>query len=231
MKAKIGIVICGFMDNRQFVTDTYIQAIHKANGLPILLPLVRSNPIIQDYTALCDGFLFCGGEDITPLLFGEEPAKGIGKTDASLDVFQIRLMQSVLQSDKPVLGICRGMQILNVALGGSIYQDLSQVHDSINHMQTTCSRQDVSHKVTFKPNSRMHRIFGNFTFTNSFHHQAVHRLGQGLVATGHTGDGIIEAIERSGLPFTAGVQWHPECMLQKNDNMRRLFQFLVHHSS
>ncbi len=231
MKAKIGIVICGFMKNRQFVTDSYVQAIHKANGLPILLPMVRSNLIIQEYVSLCDGFLFCGGEDITPLLFGEEPVKGIGKTDAALDTFQIRLMQAVLQSDKPVLAICRGMQILNVTLGGNIYQDLSLAGETINHMQSSSSRQDASHKVTFTSGSRMHRIFGTFAYTNSFHHQSVHRLGEGLIATGYTGDGMIEAIERPGLPFTVGVQWHPECMLKKNDKMLRLFQFLVHHSS
>lgn len=231
MKAKIGIVICGFMDNRQFVTDTYIRAIHKANGLPILLPMVRSNLIIQDYASLCDGFLFCGGDDITPLLFGEEPAKRLGKTDAGLDLFQIRLMQAVLDADKPILAICRGMQILNVALGGSIYQDLSLAGETINHMQTSASRQDASHKVTFTAGSRMQRIFGDFTYTNSFHHQSVNQLGAGLIATGHTGDGMIEAMERPGLPFTVGVQWHPECMLQKNDKMLRLFQFLVHHSA
>lgn len=230
MKAKIGIVTCGFMKDRQFVADSYIQAIHKANGLPIILPMVKSNLIIADYLSLCDAFLFCGGEDITPLLFGEEPAQGLGKTDAALDIFQIRLMQAVLNSGKPVLAICRGMQIMNVALNGSIYQDLSQGKDAINHMQTSSSRQDASHKVTFVSGSRMHRIFGDFAFTNSFHHQAIKRLGEGLLATGYTGDGMIEAIERPGLPFTIGVQWHPECMLQSNAKMLHLFRFLVHHA-
>ena len=100
MKVKIGIIICGLENNKQFVTDAYIQAIKSAGGLPIVLPLVKSKTVIQEYVALCDGFLFCGGGDITPLLFGQEPASGIGKTDISLDLFQIRLMKTVLEKDK-----------------------------------------------------------------------------------------------------------------------------------
>lgn len=104
MKSKIGIVICGLMGEKQFVSDAYIKAVKSAGGLPIILPLVKSNEVITDYVKLCSGFLFCGGGDITPLLFGEEPARGIGETDIALDLFQIRLMKSILKSKKP--GAC-----------------------------------------------------------------------------------------------------------------------------
>ena len=126
MKTKIGIVICGLIDNKQFVTDTYIQAVKSAGGLPIVLPLVKSKTVIQEYVSLCNGFLFCGGGDITPLLFGQEPDYGIGSTDITLDLFQIRLMKEIIKAEKSVLAICRGMQILNVACGGTIYHDLNQ---------------------------------------------------------------------------------------------------------
>ena len=116
MKSKIGIVICGLMGEKQFVSDAYIKAVKSAGGLPIILPLVKSNEVIADYVKLCSGFLFCGGGDITPLLFGEEPARGIGETDIALDLFQIRLMKSILKSKKPVLAICRGMQIFKCSL-------------------------------------------------------------------------------------------------------------------
>ena len=231
MKTKIGIVICGFLDKKQFVTDTYIQAIKSAGGLPIILPLVKSKSIIKDYISLCDGFLFCGGEDITPLLFGEEPNFGIGKTDISLDLFQIRLMKSALESQKPILAICRGMQILNVACGGTIIQDLEQANlEIINHTQNSYSRRDISHKVFFEPQTRIQRLLGNFSYTNSFHHQAINRVGSGLIISGTTGDNIIEAIEMPSHPYVIGVQWHPENMFDSSPNMKQLFHALIRYA-
>lgn len=231
MKAKIGIIICGLENNRQFVTDAYIQAIKSAGGLPIVLPLVKSKTVIQEYVALCDGFLFCGGGDITPLLFGQEPATGIGKTDITLDLFQIRLMKVILEKEKPVLAICRGMQVLNVACGGTIYQDLNLTDfETINHMQTSVSRKDISHKVVFTPKTIIQKILGDFAYTNSFHHQAINRLGNGLMISGTTGDDIIEAIEMPSHSFVVGVQWHPESMLESAPNMKQLFCALVRYA-
>ena len=97
MKAKIGIIICGLGEQKQYVSDAYIQAIKSVGGLPLILPLVKSKSIIQEYVSLCDGFLFCGGGDITPLLFRQEPLHGIEKTDISLDLFQVRLMKEIIE--------------------------------------------------------------------------------------------------------------------------------------
>lgn len=231
MKAKIGIIICAISDNKQYVSDAYIQAIKSAGGLPIVLPLVKSKVAIQDYVSLCDGFLFCGGGDITPILFGQEPAYGIGSTDISLDLFQIRLMKSTLESKKPVLAICRGMQILNVACGGTIIQDLNLTNlETINHMQTSLSRRDISHKVFFEPKTKLQHLLGDFVYTNSFHHQAIDRIGAGLIISGTTGDKIIEAIEMPSHPFVIGVQWHPESMCNSSSNMKQLFHALIRHS-
>lgn len=231
MKTKIGIVVCGAENDRQYVSDAYIEAIKTVGGLPLILPFVKSKTILQEYAQLCDGFLFCGGGDITPLLFGQEPAFGIGKTDIGLDLFQIRLMKIILEKDKPVLAICRGMQILNVACGGTIYQDLNSVDfDVINHMQTSISRKDISHKVTFLPNTKVQKLLGDFAYTNSFHHQAIDHLGSGLIASGTTGDTIIEAIEMPSQTFVIGVQWHPESMLDGASNMKQLFHALIRYS-
>ena len=231
MKTKIGIVICGIEDQKHYISDPYVKAVYHANGLPLILPLVKSKPTIEEYAALCDGFLFCGGNDVTPLLFGQEPEQGLGKTDISLDLFQIRLMKTVLDSGKPVLAICRGMQILNIACGGSVYQDLRNLDfEPINHMQTSVSRKDISHKVYFEENSKLAGMLGSFAYTNSFHHQAIDKLGTGLAATGRTGDDIIEAIEMPSHNFVIGVQWHPECMLESPSNMKLLFHALIHHS-
>lgn len=229
MKAKIGIVVCGIKDQRQFVTDTYIQAVKRAGGLPVIIPAVKSNEALLLYAQMFDGFLFCGGADITPLLFGEEPKDGIGETDIALDIFQIRLMRQVLSLQKPVLGICRGMQVLNVACGGTIYQDIAlQPGNPINHMQTSLQRADVSHKVTISPNTKLHRVLGNFVYTNSFHHQTVGKLGKGIIASAHTSDQAVEAIEVPSVLFAIGVQWHPECMLSGSSQMKDLFSYFLH---
>lgn len=231
MKIKIGIIICGIHNQRQYVTDTYIHAIKSVGGLPIVIPLVKSKSCVHDYVSLCDGFLFCGGGDITPLLFGQEPDFGIGETDISLDLFQIRLMKTILESQKPVLAICRGMQILNVACGGTIIQDLEKTNlEIINHMQTSISRKDISHRVFFKPNTKIQHLLGNFAYTNSFHHQAIDSLGRNLIVSGTTGDDIIEAIEMPSHSFVLGVQWHPENMCDGSSNMNQLFHALIRYS-
>lgn len=224
MKPKIGIVICGFIEKKQFVSNAYIQSIRYSGGIPVLLPLVRSDEIIKDYTDLCDGFLFCGGNDITPLLFGQEPKAGNGKTNITLDLFQIRLMKSVLKTQKPVFSICRGMQIFNVACGGTICQDLSlHTTSPINHMQKTDSREDVCHKIKTKPHTLLKKCIGNCLYVNSFHHQAVEKVGKDLVVSASSSDGTIEAIEKPNHPFAIGVQWHPECMYRTSQEMRDLF--------
>lgn len=224
MRPKIGIIVCGLSEDHQFVTNSYIQSVRYANGLPLLVPLVRSNSAIREYLSLCDGFLFCGGADITPLLFGQEPVNGIGGTNISLDIFQIRLMKQVLAAQKPVLAICRGMQILNVACGGTIYQDISlKSGDSLNHMQQSDSRTDISHKVIVKPGTLLHRITGEVLYTNSFHHQALHKIGDGLLVSARTSDQVIEAVEMPKRPFVIGVQWHPEAMYSASSAMRELF--------
>ena len=138
MKTKIGIIICGVEDQKQYVSDAYVQAIKSVGALPIILPLVKSKTAIQEYVSLCDGFLFCGGGDVTPLLFGQEPAMGLGKTDIATDLFQIRFMKTAIESEKPILALCKGMQVLNIACGGTLYQDLNLVEfETINHVQTS----------------------------------------------------------------------------------------------
>lgn len=228
MKPKIGIIVCGLYENKQFVTNAYIQSVRYSGGLPFIIPLVKSNPAIDEYIQLCDGFLFCGGADITPLLFGQEPVNGIGETNISLDLFQIRLMKRILPTKKPVLAICRGIQILNVACGGTIYQDISlKPGDVLNHMQTSNSRKDISHKVTIEPDTLLHRITGSILYTNSFHHQTLNQLGHGIIASAHTSDGTVEAIEMPDHPFVLGVQWHPEAMYRTSSTMRDLFHAFI----
>ena len=180
-KPLIGIVVCGLSDNRQFVSNPYIQSVRYSGGIPILLPLIRSDSMLQQYLRLCDGFLFCGGNDITPLLFGQEPREGIGNTNITLDLFQIRLMKLILSSTKPVFSICRGMQIFNTACQGTMFQDIRyQPGESLDHMQRSDSRSDVSHPVRIERSSRLFSCLGRSVYVNSFHHQAIDRPGVNL---------------------------------------------------
>jgi len=171
-KPLIGIVVCGLSDNRQFVSNPYIQSVRYSGGIPILLPLIRSDSMLEQYLRLCDGFLFCGGNDITPLLFGQEPREGIRDTNITLDLFQIRLMKLILSSAKPVFSICRGMQIFNTACQGTIFQDIRyQPGESLDHMQRSDSRSDVSHPVRIERSSRLFSCLGRSVYVNSFHHR------------------------------------------------------------
>ena len=196
MEPKIGIIVCGFTGDRQFVTNPYIQSVRYAKGIPVILPLVRSDRLLDEYTGLCDGFLFCGGGDITPLLFGEEPQTGNGRTDITVDLFQIRLMKRILKSRKPVLAICRGMQILSVACGGTIWQDISLIPgQTLDHMQQSASRSEVSHRIRTERSSLLREYIGSCLFVNSFHHQAVNSPGKDVAISARAQDGTIEAVE------------------------------------
>ena len=219
----IGIASCGFTEEKQFVSQPYIHAVESSGGFPVILPCTSHTP---DPLSLqfCSGFLFCGGNDITPALMDEDPSPENGDTDWQTDSFHIKLMKTVLASGKPVLAICRGMQVLNIAMGGSIYQDASlypRAH--IGHMQRSRKRSDISHKVIFKKPSMLYNIFGNYAFTNSFHHQYIKRCAPHLTPSGHTSDQVIEALEADNHPFMIGVQWHPECMYDTSPEMRNLF--------
>lgn len=230
MEPKIGIVICGLIGDRQFVTNTYIQAIRYSGGIPLVLPLIRSDHMLSQYISLCDGFLFCGGNDITPLLFGQEPKNGNGKTNITLDLFQIRLMKQILKTEKPIFAICRGMQVYNVACGGTIYQDISlQPGKHLDHMQQSYSRSEVSHRIAVVPDSQLCKYIGNNLFVNSYHHQTIDAPGRGLEICARASDNTIEALEMPSHPFAIGVQWHPECMYRKSPEMRSLFrEFILH---
>lgn len=228
----IGIVVCDIEHNRQFITDTYIQVIRQAGGLPIVIPYIASSPLIHQYATLCNGFIFCGGGDISPLLFGESQRTSIGHVDLHFDIFQIKLLHYIIELRKPILGICRGMQVLNIAIGGSIYQDLSLYpKTTIQHMQLNSNRQEVSHKIQIKRRSKLNKILGSTLYVNSYHHQVIHKLGKGLIASARSNDGVIEGIESSRHPFVVGVQWHPECMISKSKPMQNLFREFVKQSA
>ncbi|MEG2522699.1 MAG: gamma-glutamyl-gamma-aminobutyrate hydrolase family protein [Lachnospiraceae bacterium] len=224
----IGILICERTLQTQSISTSYIQAITSSGGIPILIPYLPDISLYHTYLSLCDGFLFCGGNDLNPRLYNQELTFPPVTTDFPFDQFQIQFMQDVLSTPKPVLGICRGMQILNVACGGTLYQDISLRANSfsLQHMQHSLLRSEESHQVTFTSDSILKSLFGAYICTNSYHHQAIDTLGTSLIASGHTSDGIIESIELPARFPTIGVQWHPECMTLPLQSMHLLFKTL-----
>ena len=198
MKPVVGILCCGFDGKNQFVTDTYVRAVRISGGIPLLIPILPQDFPINSYLDICDGFLLPGGGDFTPFLFNEDPLPGVGQTNLSVDLFQIHFAEEILKRHLPVIGICRGMQVLNAACGGSIYQDLScQPGDPFLHMQTSQNRSDMWHQIFIAKDSHLHELTGGTLYTNSFHHQSVHLLGKNVHACAHTSDGTVEAIEQT----------------------------------
>ena len=174
----IGIIICGSQNHRQFVSEDYITAVVNAGGIPIILPCTippaKHNSLSQNsctytppyfHSMLCDSFLFCGGGDISPILFGEDSMTSLGETDLRIDLFHINLMKHLLSLNRPILAICRGMQVLNIALGGTIYQDLSlRKTTTLNHRQPSSERSDVCHKIQLLPESIIEDILSSHIY-------------------------------------------------------------------
>lgn len=227
---SIGIVACARERGHIFVSLPYIQAIADHDGLPFLIPYFED--VDSRYFRSClkkyDGFLFCGGSDINPLLFDQYPSPHLGNTDYEFDRFQLDFLRFLLHhSEKPVLGICKGMQILNLACGGTLYQDLSEYPGAFNHNPYTYSRQDVVHLIRTKEHTMLSSLIGKQTEINSFHHQAVKDPGPSLEVCAFSPDGIIEAIEGKNHPFLLGVQWHPECIYLSSRKAARIFTAFI----
>lgn len=217
--------------DRCAVVQDYVNAIVKAGGIPIVLPVVEEEDCIAQQVQLIDGLLLSGGYDVSPLFYGEEPKRGLESIRPERDAYEIRLLQIARELNKPILGICRGIQVLNVAFGGNLYQDLSlEVPSSIQHSQKG-SPDQASHSVKLSSGTKIKEIMEEeFILTNSFHHQAVKDLAPGFIANAYSKDGLIEGIESIDDSFILGVQWHPELMFVKSPKMLKLFQAFVEAS-
>lgn len=219
---------CGWREEKQshYLTNYYVQAVYQAGGIPILLPTLPPDTVEETYSRM-DGFLFSGGDDLDPYFFGEEPRNGLGEVTPNRDIFELALAQRALQGEKPVFAICRGLQIINVAAGGTIHQDISGITQQV-HFQNA-PRWYPFHQVELEEHSRLYWVLKQKKFrVNSFHHQAICKLGENLSAVGWSKDGIIEAIEYAHpSKHIYGVQWHPECSWDKDEISFKLFKNLV----
>ncbi len=229
MKPLIGIS-CSFnqKDERFFLPEAYVEAVIKARGIPLILPGSGSIKAVAPYFRAIKGLLLAGGGDVDPGLFNEEPLPGLGEVTPDRDRFEIMLVKAAMHRKVPILGICRGIQVLNVACGGSVIQHIpAEIEDPLKHSQSA-PRWHSTHQVTINKESRLAGIMKcSSARVNSFHHQAVRSVAPGFEVTARSSDGVIEAIEHRDSPFVIGVQWHPECMVSRDRKSRLLFRAFV----
>jgi len=224
--AVIGLTCDSDPDGRRvFLNSAYVAAIYQAGGIPLLLPS-GSKEMAEEYLKIIDGLLLTGGGDVDPRLYGEEPKEGLGRVVRERDEFELYITRRALFLGKPILAICRGMQLLNVAAGGTLYQDIVRELGSSLH-NPGGPRHALHHRVEIQPGTLLGRWLGGQVGVNSMHHQAVRSLGQGLRVSATSEDGVIEAIEGTGEVFVVGVQWHPEELTNFYPEQHKLFKNFV----
>jgi putative glutamine amidotransferase len=208
------------------MNQTYVRTLEKLGALPVLIPLQMSEATLRGIFERLDGILLPGGEDIDPSRYGEERHPQLGSTDQERDRTELLLAGWAIEEGTPLLGVCRGAQVINVVCGGSLFQDLtSQAPDLHKHdyFPPTFERFRISHQVAIEPDSRLARSLGSVHEVNSMHHQGIRELGAGLRVTAIAEDGLAEAVEVPELPFAVGVQWHPEEMAKTDQHSAGLF--------
>lgn len=228
MKPKIGINLDVREEatTRYSVNRAYVQAVIKAGGIPVLLPPMKDS-LLKKFLKELDGVLLIGGRDYSPELFGEAASNTVVRLAKEREEFDLRLCRRVVKkTNLPVLGICGGMQLMNVAMGGTLHQDIEEVFpgQGVMHRDRSGSRA-ASHLVTFASGTQFAEIYGELSIdTVSSHHQVVKDLADGFVAAGFSPDGLVEAMYHGSRPFTLGVQYHPE---QDFEGNRALFKALI----
>ncbi|NLE77530.1 MAG: gamma-glutamyl-gamma-aminobutyrate hydrolase family protein [Chloroflexi bacterium] len=215
----------------QAMSLPYLRALTAAGAAPLCIPLEMESAALRSLFARLDGLLLAGGEDVHPAFYRQEPHPALGKVTAQRDHTELRLAALALEHCRPILGICRGIQLLNVASGGTLYQDLpAQRPEGAPHafFYPNFARDHLSHTVALTLGSRLHGILTQATLpVNSMHHQGLHRLALGWRAVAHAPDGLVEAVEAPGHPFALGVQWHPEELTAHPDHGLKLFAAFV----
>jgi putative glutamine amidotransferase len=215
------------------MNQRYYQAAAAAGAAPVLIPLLDDMESLRAIYDRMDGILIPGGVDVDPAAFGETPHERLGRIDPARDRVELQLVEWAVEDRKPVLGLCRGLQVINVALGGTLYQDLeAQYPNALKHdyfPNYGFERDYLAHEVALTPGSRLqHALHAESIAVNSMHHQGIKQLGRSLAPSATAPDGLIEAIESCDGSFLVGVQWHPEVFEANDPNTEHLFtEFLA----
>ena len=218
MRPVIGLTVALDAECTTTSPNAYSQAIELAGGLPVLLPYTEDPDMLSAYLGLCDGFFFTGGADVDPTRYGEEILPVCGELQVQRDAMEFSLLSHVLPTEKPILGVCRGTQLINAALGGTLYQDIpSQLQTTLTHRQLE-PKFAYSHAVDVLPNTPLSALIGTRRIAaNSFHHQAIKAIGDGLAVMATAEDGVIEALYHTAHPYMRLYQWHPERLCDRDE--------------
>ncbi|HEY3304774.1 MAG TPA: gamma-glutamyl-gamma-aminobutyrate hydrolase family protein [Candidatus Binatia bacterium] len=209
--------------------ERYSRAVQEAGAVPLVLPILPALASMRRAIESLDGLIVSGGNfDINPKLYGEEPIKGMRNIVEERTRFELGLIDLALERDMPILGVCGGAQAINVALGGSLYQDIkSQVAGAAQHERGSL-KESGGHLVTIVKGTKLRKIVGRESLeVNTTHHQAVKKLGKGLIVNAAAEDQVVEGIESRKHTFVLGVQWHPEFLVQRDQAQRKIFSALV----
>ncbi len=215
------------------MNQRYAHTVAAAGGLPVLVPLLPEDPAtLRGMYDRLDGVFIPGGVDMDPSTFHEAPHAKLGRIDPPRDATELLLARWAMEDGKPLFGLCRGLQVINVALGGTLHQDLeSEMPGAIKHdyfPNAGFTREHLAHDVRIESSSRLGRIVGEQRLpVNSMHHQGVRTLGAGLTATAFASDGLIEALESDSPNYVMAVQWHPEALADRDEKMAALFHSFI----
>jgi putative glutamine amidotransferase len=222
----IGITTYAIDETNRFrIPRQYVDSVRQAGAIAVLIP--PGEPSLDDLLSNIDGLLLAGGGDLDPTLYGAEPHESVYHVDTERDLSEIDLARRVVEKGFPTLAVCRGLQVLNVAFGGTLHVHLPDVvGDEIAHRLPP--REPTEHAISVDAGTRLAEILGDTRFSAaSWHHQAIHRVAEPLRVTAYAPDGVIEAAELPGHPWLIGVQWHPELTAERDEIQRRLFNAFV----
>lgn len=229
MKAIIGLIPL-YDDEKEsyWMLPGYMKVIEAAGALPIMLPLTDDQQELTRCLEICDGILLTGGHDVEPSLYHAERSDKCGKICSLRDRMEAFIFQKMLEADKPVLGICRGIQLMNVLLGGTLYQDLPTEHpsDTNHHMESPYDRP--IHNIEVLEDTILADLIGSGTHhVNSYHHQAIKEIAANVNIMAVAEDGIVEAISLPGKKYMMGIQWHPEFSYERDPECMKIVQAFV----
>lgn len=215
---------------RAHAGQNYIEAVIAGGGIPFIIPFNTNTEITQKQMEYVDGLILSGGHDVFPLIYGEEPREKLNEVHPERDYFDLILLQTAIKLKKPIFGICRGLQIINTVLGGTLYQDNSlNAKAYIKHWQKTAGHFGT-HTISVTKGSFLQNIYGNEGVVNSYHHQSINKVAEGFTVTAISKDDTIEAIEKiDENNFIIGVQWHPELMFATDETSKNLFTRFINY--